>query len=91
MRELVLYSRQGCCLCEGLESRLGDLELSKLELVLQVIDIDAPETSPDTRARFDLEVPVLAVGSRLLPRVSPRLQGEGLFDWVQRMVEGING
>ena len=87
MRELVLYSRQGCCLCEGLEIRLGDLELSKLELVLQVIDIDAPEMSPAIRARFDLEVPVLAVGSRVLPRVSPRLQGEGLFDWLQRMVE----
>ena len=87
MRELVLYSREGCCLCEGLESRLNDLELSKLELVLQVIDIDAPETSPATRLRFDLEVPVLAVGSRVLPRVSPRLQGEGLFDWLQRMVE----
>ena len=87
MRELVLYSRQGCCLCEGLESRLGDLELSDLELVLQVIDIDAPETSPATRARFDLEVPVLAVGRRVLPRVSPRLQGEGLFGWLQRMVE----
>ena len=91
MRELVLYSRQGCCLCEGLESRLDDLQLSQLELVLHVIDIDAPETSPATRARFDLEVPVLAIGSRVLPRVSPRLQGEGLFDWVQRMVEGITG
>lgn len=91
MRELVLYSRQGCCLCEGLESRLSDLELSKLQLELQVIDIDAPETSPDTRARFDHEVPVLAVGSRVLPRVSPRLQGEGLFDWLQRMVEVVDG
>ena len=91
MRELLLYSRQGCCLCEGLESRLSDLELSKLQLELQVIDIDAPETSPDTRARFDLEVPVLAVGSRVLPRVSPRLQGEGLFDWLQRMVEVVDG
>ena len=91
MRELVLYSRQGCCLCEGLESRLSDLELSKLQLELRVIDIDAPETSPDTRARFDLEVPVLAVGSRVLPRVSPRLQGEGLFDWLQRMVEVVDG
>lgn len=91
MRELVLYSRQGCCLCEGLESRLSDLELSKLQLELQVIDIDAPETSPATRARFDLEVPVLAVGSRVLPRVSPRLQGEGLFDWLQRMVEVVDG
>ena len=90
MHELRLYSRQGCCLCEGLESRLGDLELSKLELVLQVIDIDAPEMSPAIRARFDLEVPVLAVGSRVLPRVSPRLQGEGLFDWVQRMVEAAD-
>ena len=91
MRALVLYSRQGCCLCEGLESRLGDLELSELELVLQVIDIDAPETSPATRARFDLEVPVLAVGNRVLPRVSPRLQGGGLFDWLQRMVEAMDG
>ena len=91
MRELVLYSRQGCCLCEGLESRLSDLELSKLELVLLVIDIDAPGTSPATRARFDLEVPVIAVGSRVLPRVSPRLQSEGLFDWLQRMVEAMDG
>jgi len=91
MRELVLYSRQGCCLCEGLESRLGDLELSKLELALQVIDIDAPETSPATRARFDFEVPVLAVDSRVLPRVSPRLQGEGLFGWLQQMLDALDG
>lgn len=90
MRELLLYSRQGCCLCEGLESRLGELELSKLGLALQVIDIDAPETPPATRARFDLEVPVLAVGRRLLPRVSPRLQGEGLSDWLRRMIETVD-
>ena len=52
MRELVLYSRQGCCLCEGLESRLGDLELSKLELVLQVIDIDAPENQCGSKSPY---------------------------------------
>lgn len=86
-RPLTLFSRQHCCLCEGLRGRLGDLELSRLGLVLHVIDIDAPETPAATRARFDLEVPVLAIGGRVLPRVSPRLQGEGLFGWLQRMIE----
>ena len=27
---LLLYSRQGCCLCEGLEEALGQLELAYL-------------------------------------------------------------
>ena len=27
MKQLTLYSRNGCCLCEGLESRLRDLDL----------------------------------------------------------------
>ena len=56
-----------------------------------MIDIDAPETSPATRARFDFEVPVLAVDSRVLPRVSPRLQGEGLFGWLQQMLDALDG
>ena len=27
MKQLTLYSRAGCCLCEGLESRLRALDL----------------------------------------------------------------
>ena len=32
--DLTLYSRQGCCLCEGLEQRLGQLDLTALDLQL---------------------------------------------------------
>ena len=55
-----------------------------MALVLKVIDIDAPDTPKDLRARYDLEVPVLALDGCELPRVSPRLTGEGLLNWLQR-------
>jgi len=83
---LVLYSRKGCCLCEGLEERLRSLDLDSLSPPLQlgVIDIDAEGVDPALKARYDLEVPVLALGGTPLPRVSPRLQGDGLYAWLQR-------
>ena len=84
MKQLTLYSRTGCCLCEGLESRLRALDLVGLSIALKVIDIDMPGTPPDLRARYDLEVPVLALNGSELPRVSPRLTGEGLLNWLQR-------
>ena len=84
MHQLTLYSRKGCCLCEGLESRLKALDLVPMALVLTVIDIDASDTPQDLRARYDLEVPVLALDGCELPRVSPRLTGEGLLNWLQR-------
>lgn len=90
-QSLVLFSRQGCCLCEGLEQRLQSLDLAGLGVVLEVVDIDAPETPADLRARFDLDVPVLSVAGRTLPRVSPRLKGDGLFDWLQRALSSAAG
>ena len=84
MHELSLYSRTGCCLCEGLESRLKDLDLVGLSITLKVIDIDAAGTPQELKARYDLEVPVLALDGCELPRVSPRLAGEGLLNWLQR-------
>lgn len=84
MKQLTLYSRTGCCLCEGLESRLRDLDLLGLSITLTVIDIDAPGIPQELQARYDLEVPVLALDGCELPRVSPRLMGEGLLNWLQR-------
>ena len=84
MHELTLYSRTGCCLCEGLESRLRALDLVGLSVTLTVMDIDASDTSEHVKARYDLEVPVLALDGSELPRVSPRLSGEGLLNWLQR-------
>jgi len=81
--QLLLYSRQGCCLCEGLEERLRAL---RLPAPLVVIDVDS---DPELQQRYGLEVPVLALRDgagplRSLPRVSPRLAGAGLADWLQR-------
>ena len=89
MDPFILYSRQGCCLCEGLEERLGELLPPGH---LKVVDVDG---DPALQARYGLSVPVLAqVGSaglggedpqiRPLPPVPPRLRGEGLLAWLQR-------
>ena len=85
-RRLLLYSRAGCCLCEGLEQRLRDLhlELDPHPLMLVVVHIDAPDSAASLRARYDLEVPVLVLDDTELPRVSPRLSGDGLRHWLQR-------
>ena len=91
MSSLVLYSRRGCCLCEGLEARLRNLDLAALDLELQVIDIDAVAVSPALKARYDLEVRVLARADQELPRGSPRLDGEGLFNWLQRRLSNPDG
>ena len=65
---------------------MGQLDLTALDLQLAVIDIDAPDTPAELKARFDLEVPVLSLSGRVLPRVSPRLSGDGLFNWLQRVL-----
>ena len=92
--QLTLYSREGCCLCRGLEERLRSLALSRLNppLALRVVDIDAVDTPQDIRVRYDLQVPVMLVGRSdfnegiELPRVSPRLHGEGLYQWLEKFL-----
>jgi hypothetical protein len=82
MPSLVLYSRVGCCLCEGLEERLRALDPPP---PLEVVDVDP---DPALKARYGLEVPVLALrlegGFRELPRVPPRLAGDALRRWLLR-------
>jgi hypothetical protein len=88
MPVLVLYTRQGCCLCEGLEEKLRSLEQPP---TLELIDVDV---DPQLQARFGLEVPLLALRRPdgrevLLPRVPPRLAGQGLWVWLQK--NGFSG
>jgi hypothetical protein len=80
---LLLYSRRGCCLCEGLEAKLRALDPAP---ALRVVDVD---DDPALQARYGLEVPVLlhcppGAPSRPLPRVPPRLQGAQLQHWLAR-------
>jgi hypothetical protein len=55
MPTLILYTRVGCCLCEGLEERLREL-LPADALRLEDVDGD-----PALQARYGLSVPVLAL------------------------------
>ena len=75
---LVLLTRRGCCLCEGLEEKLRQLQIP-----LDLRDVD---TDPALQARYGLEVPVLLqptpAGERELPRASPRLSPEALRRWL---------
>ena len=91
---LILYSREGCCLCEGLERSLRALPLNELNppLNLDVVDIDNLSVFSTERVRYDLAVPVLTIqkdGAKEkveLPRVSPRLEGIALLNWLQKIL-----
>ena len=85
MRALTLLSRRGCCLCEGLESRLRAVDLASLELEIQVIDIEAPITASEHKALYDHEVPVLAIDGQVAAGF-PRLDAEGLRLWLSRQL-----
>jgi hypothetical protein len=85
MASLLLYTRAGCCLCEGLAERLRALEPPP---PLTTVDVDG---DPALQARWGLEVPVLALAAgpaagspQPLPRVPPRLTGERLRQWLER-------
>ena len=85
---LLLITRAGCCLCEGLEEKLRALGP---QLPLERRDVDA---DPALTARYGLEVPVLLLrggdgGERELPRVSPRLGVAALGRWLQE--QGLPG
>ena len=96
---LLLYTRKGCCLCKGLEQKLLNIPLQKLNppLDLYVIDIDSVDIPKTVRDRYDLEVPVMLLldceskGTFELPRVSPRINNEGLFNWLQKVLTKLIG
>ncbi|XP_027091770.2 uncharacterized protein LOC113749694 [Coffea eugenioides] len=79
-RKLVLYSKPGCCLCDGLKEKLqaalclsGPDSIQNVEL--QIRDIT---TNPCWEKAYQYEIPVLAVVrsdgfEETLPRLSPRL------------------
>ena len=82
---LTLITRQGCCLCEGLQERLEALDPAP---PLQCVDVDG---DGQLQARFGLEVPVLMTASgAVLARVPPRLSGDRLADWLHRNLNNSN-
>ena len=91
---LILYTRSGCCLCQGLEERLKEISLEDLNpsMNLKVVDIDQGELSELERNSLDLRVPVIVLSftktNRMIeiPRVSPRIKQTELFNWLQKTI-----
>ncbi|XP_008777432.1 uncharacterized protein LOC103697371 [Phoenix dactylifera] len=76
-RRLVLYTKPGCCLCDGLKEKLhAALSLDGPSSIhLQVRDITV---NPEWERLYQYEIPVLAKihldgTEETLPRLSPRL------------------
>lgn len=83
MIQLILYSKPGCHLCEGLQEKLEQIQ--ELPLQLEVRDITVSDTWFQA---YQYEVPVLCrvapdATEQQLPRPSPRLSVEQLQKFLQ--------
>lgn len=85
--ELVLYSKPGCHLCEGLQEKLEALE--QIDISLEIRDIT---TRADWFAAYQYEIPVLCrvvstatgIQEDVLPRLSPRASVARVEQMLQR-------
>ena len=65
-RDLTLYSRPGCHLCDEMKKQIAPL-VAKFHANLREVNID---DDPILRARYNEEVPVLFLGSRKVAKYS---------------------
>lgn len=80
--QLVLYSKPGCHLCEGLQEKLAQVDL---QFELEIRDIN---TRQDWFAAYQYEIPVLCQklsnAEKPLPRLSPRASVAKLEQMLQK-------
>ncbi|MFN6516879.1 MAG: glutaredoxin family protein [Nostoc sp. CreGUA01] len=84
---LILYSKPGCHLCEGLQEKLEQIQ--NLSFELEIRDITTRE---DWFGTYQYEVPVLFLANRrgaegaeeLLPRPSPRASVQQLEGMLRK-------
>ena len=80
---LILYSKPGCHLCEGLQEKLA--QVSNIDFELEIRDIT---TNPDWFAAYEYSIPVLCQklpsGEKPLPRLSPRASVAKLEQMLQK-------
>lgn len=80
---LILYSKPGCHLCEGLQEKLA--QVSNVEFDLEIRDIN---TNEDWFAAYQYEIPVLCQKllerEKPLPRLSPRASVSKLEQMLQK-------
>ncbi len=79
---LILYSKPGCHLCEGLQSKLA--QVSNVDFELEIRDIN---TNENWFAAYQYSIPVLCQklpkAEKTLPRLSPRASVAKLEQMLQ--------
>lgn len=85
MTEVVLYTRDGCRLCDRLKQRLDRLG-EQYEFKLVEVDIDQDEA---LRERYGEHIPVVAVGGEEVCR--HRLDREAFVKKLTESSRGRNG
>jgi Glutaredoxin-like domain (DUF836) len=85
--DLILYSKPGCHLCEGLIEKLAAIDAFPIALEIRNI-----ATNDDWLARYQYEIPVLvwrrSSGQETpIPRPSPRVNAAQLTQLLQRHLE----
>jgi hypothetical protein len=86
---LILYSKPGCHLCEGIEGKLRQIETLKFELEIRDIT-----TRDDWFEAYQYEIPVLRLqlpeGEKTIPRFSPRISVERLGQQLEKYLISSN-
>ena len=81
--KLILYSKPGCHLCEGLQEKLA--QVTNIDFELEIRDIT---TRDDWFAAYQYEIPVLCQelpqGEKPLPRLAPRATVKKLEQILQK-------
>jgi glutaredoxin len=78
---LILYSKPGCHLCEGLQEKLDKIDTLQFELEIRDIT-----TRDDWFRAYEYEVPVLCLDQQIIPRPSPRCTIKQLENLLQKYI-----
>ena len=94
---LFIYTRKGCCICDKLKNDLNNININNFNTKLEIleVDIDRFDLYKNDFKKYDHQVPVLALQLNEskeiieLPRVSPRLKGLQLDNWLKKNINQI--
>ena len=94
---LFIYTRKGCCICDKLKNDLNNININNFNPKLEIleVDIDRFDLYKNDFKKYDHQVPVLALQLTEskeiieLPRVSPRLKGLQLDNWLKKNINQI--
>ena len=94
---LFIYTRKGCCICDKLKNDLNNININNFNPKLEILeaDIDRFDLYKNDFKKYDHQVPVLALQLTEskeiieLPRVSPRLKGLQLDNWLKKNINHI--